>query len=143
MHIIFIPYGIRQNVEHLLRDMEAEKFPLKMYAPDGKEYVQWIQGNLRCLPFGFYEYVVPKECADVVMTTLNFHKSEGDRYALGSVREFFMRMMTKAEPIPEFKSTAMLKWVKDNVEIIPVGVRYDVDCIIPDGNFKGFKIEAI
>ena len=143
MHVIFIPYGIRQNVEHLLRDMEAHKFPLRISSPDGKEFFQWIQGNLRVLPFGFYEYVFPKEFADEIMTTLNFHEREGDRYGVGVIRKFAMQYITKSEKVPTFKVGKKLTWYLDNIEIIPIGVRYDVDTILPEGQFKGCKIEAI
>jgi hypothetical protein len=128
MHIIFIPYGIRQNVEHLFRDMEAQKFPLYYTDHQGQRKLQWIQGNLRILPFGFVEYVCPREFGDMVMATLNFQREEGDRYQLGSARMFVIRKFLKAEKIPEkIDLTRKMQWYKDNVEIIPIGIRHDAD----------------
>lgn len=144
MHAIFIPYGIKAEVEHLLMDMQAQKFPLTLIAPDGKKQVQWIQGSLRILPFGVYEYVFPREVADAVLSALNFHQREGDRYSIGLLRKFLLRYVTKADPIPTFnKMENIMRWYTDNVEIIPIGVRYDVDCIVPEGTMKGWKHEAI
>jgi hypothetical protein len=134
-----MPYGNRGEVELLLRDMEAQKHKLKL-TKDGKEKKIWIQGSVRFLPFGVYEYVFPKEDKDVVLTTLCFNE---DRYSLGKIILGFLRRMIKCEKIPEFKTNLKYLWIKDNVNIIPVGIRNDFEITDADGEHKGWTHEAI
>ena len=72
MHAVFIPYGHKRLVETFLRDIEAQKYNLKLTSPEGKESSIMIEGQLRVLPFGFYEHIFPKEYMNEVLTTLNF-----------------------------------------------------------------------
>ena len=45
----------------MLRDMEAQKHQLKMYDEKGDHMKTiWIQGQVRMLPLGVYEYIFPK-----------------------------------------------------------------------------------
>jgi len=118
MHAIFIPYGKKSEVELLIRDMEAQKHYL--INTDGSG--QWIQGQIRLMPFGVYEYVFPKEDMDSVLYTLDF---ETDRYGLGNLKKTFLRKFIKCEKIPKYKKEKYYLWIKDNVSIIPIGVRYD------------------
>jgi hypothetical protein len=118
MHAVFIPYGKRSEVELLIRDMEAQKHFLKF--DDGKG--RWIQGQIRLLPFGVYEYIFPKEDKDLVLHTLDF---DSNRYSLSRLILNLIRKMSKAKRIPEYKKDKYYLWIKDNVNIIPLGVRYD------------------
>lgn len=118
MHFIFMPYGKRSEVELLLRDMEAQKHFLKFEEGGGT----YIQGQVRFLPFGVMEYVFPKEDKDLVLHTLI---DESDRYSLGKFVLTFIRKMIKCDAIPEYKKDKQLLWIKDNVNIIPIGVRED------------------
>jgi len=124
MHVVFIPYGIKQAVDHLLMDMQAQKFPMPVYSPDGKEKKEvWIQGALRLAPFGIYEYVFPKEQKDVVLTTLRFN--EKIPY---NIKPVYLKMVKNALHIKEpgeFKTDQRLMWIMDNTSIIPLGIRED------------------
>ena len=140
MHALFIPYGKRSEVELLLRDMEAQKHKLLLTKGKQKK-VLWIQGQVRLLPFGIYEYIFPKPDMNVVLTTLGFKK---DRYALGNLKLAFLRKAVGAEKIPKFKEGTKYLWVIENVNIIPLGVRYDAEDYIDDeGENKGWIHEAI
>ena len=140
MHFDFIPYGKRSEVELLLRDMDAQKHKLVMTKGKKKKII-WIQGQVRLLPFGVMEYVCPKEDADCVMNTLVFKR---DRYDLGGFKLALIRKMVKAEKIPEYKTDNQYLWIRNNVTIIPIGVRYDADDFTdPDGPYKGWTHEAI
>lgn len=118
MHFIFMPYGKRSEVELLLRDMEAQKHFLKNTDGTG----QWIQGQVRLLPFGVVEYVCPQEDGDTVLHTLDF---DTNRYSLNNFMFYFIRKFIKSEAIPKYKTDKHYLWIKDNVNIIPIGVRYD------------------
>lgn len=120
MHAIFMPYGKRSEVELLLRDMEAQKHFLKNTDGSG----QWIQGQVRFLPFGVYEYIFPKEDMDCVLHTLDF---DYDRYILGKFILTFVRKFVRADKTPKYQKDKQYLWIKDHVNIIPLGVRYDED----------------
>ena len=141
MHIVFIPYGKIEEVELMLADMRAQKHRLKITKGKQTKYV-WIQSQVRVLPFGVYEYVCPKEDMDAVLHTLNFNN---DRYNLGKLKRGFLRKMVKCEKIPEYKTDNQYLWIKGNVTIIPIGVRYDAEDLIDttEGEYKGWKHEAI
>src|SRR3990167_3515380 len=115
-----------------------------MTSPDGKETkTYWLQGSLSLLPFGDVEDDFPKEDMDMVLTTLNFNIDDA-RYNLGWFRKAFLRKILKAEPIPEFKKEAAYLWFKENVQIIPIGIRHDNEPYVePKGEFKGWTHEAI
>lgn len=146
MHAIFIPYGIKDAVEILLRDMQSQKFQLKVTNPEGNETkIIWMQGGLRVLPFGVLEYVFPKESADLVLSTLRFHgdgKGTTTNY-VSKPKLWALRKALKAQPIPPFKSDKTLLWMMDNVSIIPIGIREDGEVVEPLGELKGWVHEAI
>ena len=140
MHIIFIPYGKRSEVELLLRDMDAQKHKLKMWK--GKKVKKiWMQGQVRLLPFGVYEYVCPKEDGDTVMNTLGFKNEHG--YKLRVMILGILRKMIKADKIPEYKEDHHYLWIKENVAIIPLGVREDGEYTDGSGEHEGWTHEAI
>lgn len=144
MHVIFIPYGIKDLVEVLFRDMQAQKFTLKLYSPDGKTTKEhMIQGSLRMLPFGFWEYVFPKEHLDCVMTTLNFN--EPLRYPIPDWAMKLIKKTLKVEDIPKkFDTSKKFPWIKEHVNIIPIGIRKDAEGIKePVGEWEGWTHEAI
>ncbi|HEC66900.1 MAG TPA: hypothetical protein ENI23_16620, partial [bacterium] len=99
MHFVFIPYGKRSEVETLLRDMEAQKHKMKIWKGKKEKY-QWMQGQVRLLPFGVHEYICPKEDADLVMNTLDFDKNQ-ENY-LGNVKLALIRKMLKLDKIPDY-----------------------------------------
>jgi hypothetical protein len=120
MHAIFMPYGKRAEVELLLRDMEAQKHFLPFKEGGGC----WIQGVIRSLPFGVYEYIFPRADKDLVLHTLDF---DSNRYSLNKIVLSFIRKAIKADAIPQYEKTKHFLWIKDNVNIIPIGIREDID----------------
>lgn len=144
MHAIFMPYGKRSEVELLLRDMDAQKHKLILTRGKKKKEI-WIQGQVRLLPFGIYEYVFPKEDIDVVLQTLDF-KASDKFYGFGDLKLKLMRMILnfiKCKKIPKFKEDKHYLWVKTHINIFPLGIRYDREMTDPDGENKGWTHEAI
>ena len=139
MHFIFIAYGKRSEVELLFRDMEAQKHQLKLYKGKKTKTI-WMQGQVRLLPFGVYEYICPKEDADIVLHTLDFTQ---DRYSLGKLKLGVLRKLIKCEKIPKYKTDHHYLWIKENVTIIPLGIRKDLMHIDAGGENKGWEHEAI
>jgi|APSaa5957512622_1039677.scaffolds.fasta_scaffold02343_18 hypothetical protein len=139
MHLTFIPYGKREQVELLLRDMEAQKHQWVM--TKGKKTKKiWLQGQVRFLPFGVYEYVFPKEDLDAVLNTLNCKIVS---YDLKGIIFAFIKKMLKLKPIPKYSEKQKYLWIRDFVSIIPLGIREDREMTAESGEFKGWTHEAI
>lgn len=140
MHAVFIAYGKRSEVELLFRDMEAQKFYMPMHK-EGKEIKILIQGGLRYLPLGAYEYVFPKEYLNIVLHTLDFDQ---DRYSLGKTRMALLRALFKCQKAPKYEKKEYYPWIKDHVCIIPIGIREDAEGYIEGpGLYEGYSHECI
>jgi len=142
MHVAFIPYGTRKEVELLLRDMESQKYFLQM-SKNKKRQKIIIAGDIRLLPFGVYEYIFPKEHLNEVLTTLKCNVDDGDRYSLGKLKLSILRKMIKCDKIPKFNCKKKFPWYIDNVNIIPLGIREDGEITDPEGKCKGWTHEAL
>jgi hypothetical protein len=150
MHVVFMPYGDIYSVERFLNDMKAQKHQITFTSPDGKQQKQiYISAQLRVLPFGFYEYVFPKEDLDIVLTTLLREGGE-DRYSMEKVSFMgltpvtLLRKFLKCDPLPEFKRENKMLWVMDNVNITVLGYRKDLEMEEPAlSSLPGWKHEAI
>ena len=121
MHAIFMPYGERRGVEIFFRDLEAQKFLLPF--DNGKGH--YVNGTVRVLPFGFVEYIFPKGYADQVLHTLDFDQNPYG--AMTKFIRFFANKFLKSEKIPKYKKDKYFLWIKDNISIIPIGIKKDVD----------------
>lgn len=139
MHFVFIPYGNRNDVERLLRDMESQKHKLMMYK-NLDEAFAWINGQIRILPFGIHEYVFPKDQRDAVLNTL---LPEENRYNISWIKLEILRKLFKVKKLPKFKRDYKFLWITQNVNIIPIGIREDADMIEPKGEYKDWVHEAI
>ena len=140
MHAVFIPYGMRSHVERFLRDMEAQKMKLPIWKGKEKTYI-WIDGQVRQLPFGFYEYVFPKENRDLILTTLDFDKK--CPYKLDGLKMKLFRKITSCKKVKKFDNSNKFLWIKDFVSIIPVGEREDGEFTDPKGDYKGWTHEGL
>lgn len=139
MHFGFIPYGKRDEVELLLRDMEAQKHILKLYKDDKVKSI-WIQGQVRFLPLGVYEYIFPKEDLDLVLNSL---MASENRYNINKLILKFLRKFYRFKKIPKFKTDNKFLWIKDNVNIIPLGIKEDGNILDSSPDYKGYTHEAI
>ena len=146
MHVAFMVYGHNQRVEETLRDMTAQKFPFRL-TKDKKVKWMWVEGSLRRMPGGIYEYVFPKEWLVNVLYSMKAHENPRESYVNQTVK--FMGMTIKPlkylqkffhlEPVPDIKDGQFmvyqyedgkvnkmeLRWMTDNVTIIPLGIRED------------------
>lgn len=153
-------YGKQECVNYLLRDMAAQKLPLKFYKEGEPDRHNYVECQIRILPFGIYEFIFPKEHKDVVLTTLNFQSEReiaGDgtsKYPYYLNREVsimgfhfkpldYLKKFLKIEDIPDFETNNRLPWWDMHIAIIPIGVRYDGEIEEVWGPNAGFKHEAI
>ena len=159
MHFVFIPYGPRGEVETLLRQMEAKYFELPVYKiEEGNKILcdkkglpkQLAQGVIRELPFGVKEYIFPRAEIDLVLTTLlpemrkEWKHPIGERYVIGWFRKLMLKKIFKTISLPvKWNSERKLPWQKDNVNIIPVGIREDGEATEKLGPYAGWTHEAL
>ena len=125
MHVSFIAYGHRQWLEWTLREMEAQKFPITLKFGK-RQKIDSLQGAIRILPGGIYEYVFPKEGRDMVLTTLNFHKNNtANAYGMSKLKIAAIRKMIGHKKVKPFNTEKKLDWHMKYVSIIPIGEKYD------------------
>tara|TARA_Y100000310_G_C20702423_1_gene831080 strand:+ start:2517 stop:2879 length:363 start_codon:yes stop_codon:yes gene_type:complete len=120
--------------------MEAEKHLLKMTKKGEKPMGVWVQGSLRLLPFGIWEYVFPKESVEKVLATLIPAEK---RYDVGWAQETILKKLVKTKPIPYFSRKQKYLWIRDHVNCIPLGVRYDSTVKERVGEYPGWEHEAL
>lgn len=138
-HVSFIPYGKRELVEKLLRDMEATKHYLPMTKKKKKAGI-WIDGQVRLMPLGIVEYICPKEDLDKVLTTLEFGNKVS--YGMGTQAAIFRKLL-KYKKIPKFSDEKKILWNREYVSIIPIGIREDGEIVGTLELDKGWTHEAI
>ena len=150
MHAVFMLYGLKSKVDHLIMDMSAQKFQLPLKKEGEEDKFIWIQGHIRILPFGIYEYVFPRESMDLVLTSLSFDAK--DPYSLD--KEFkvlglkikpldYLKKFLRIDEIPKFNNERKLVWIREHVSVLPFGIREDGDLVEPDGEWKGWTHERI
>lgn len=144
MHIAFIPYGARSEVERMLRDMESQKMQMRMTKSGEKDMSVWINGQVRLLPFGVMEYVFPREYKDVIIHTLS-DNTKPNRYGVPQFLNLMFRKALNLKPLPkEYSKETKMLWITENVSIMPLGIREDSDMEEPkDMGFKGWMHESI
>lgn len=143
MHFAFIAYGARSEMDLLMRDMEAQKFQLKLTKEGEKDKAVFIPGQVRVLPFGVIEYVFPKEYMHIVLNTM-CNNTAPNRYGIPKLFQTMFRKALKLKPVPEYNKGEKLIWTIENTSIMPIGIREDSTIIEPkDMGFKGWLHEAI
>jgi len=134
-----MPYGKKECVDLLLRDMAAQKLQLKGWKKDEKGNITetvapWIECQLRVLPLGVYEFIFPKEYLPQVLTALWFGRAEDSTYNLNKEISVFgikirpidqIKKFLRIEDPPKFEQTDGILWYQENIGIIPIGIRYD------------------
>jgi hypothetical protein len=133
-----MPYGKRDLVEKLLRDMESMKFymPIKK---DGEEKKVVIEPQIRLCPLGVYEYIFPKEYLEPILNTF----TEKNRYQLPSLYLSALRKIFRCKKIPKTTSDNKMIWWNENVNTTLIGIREDTEIEEKDGIYKGWTHEAI
>jgi len=150
MHVSFVPYGERECVERLLKNMECQKHLMPMWKKKGKKIEHrgaWIPGQIRELPYGVKEYVFPKESLDMVLRTLNAKVSQnvggyGIRFKGATMA--FLRRMLKLKKIPKYDEKGELYlWTKNFVGLVVLGIREDAEIVGEYVDDLGWTHEAL
>lgn len=108
----------------------------------GKEKKEvWINMQVRQLPLGVYEVVFPREAFDMVATTLNFDQPL--RYNIPKPFLSMIRKIFKLRKVEKYNKDLKYLWQMQHVNILPLGVRNDVDIVGYELEDKGWTHEAI
>jgi hypothetical protein len=153
MHLVFIPYGIKNMVDFVMEDLNHKYLPLRLYKEGQPDQYVLTQVQIRVIPFGMYELVFPKEFMDEVFSALKIddeiqYSSELKKKFLGITPIKLIRKMLRLKPIPEYKKVSYPNFpmpeYKMFVPIIPLGIREDSEITEPKGSkFEGWKHEGI
>lgn len=149
MHAVFMPYGVKNMVDLFLEHLNHKLLPLKMWKEGAEDKSILIQCQIRVLPFGFIEFVFPREYKDEVLTALGFHnkgeyKDRLNKSIMGIKPMNMIRKVLKIEPIPKFELKAGFPIMTLPISIFPVGIREDGDIVEPEGRpYAGYTHEAI
>jgi len=127
MHVSFISYGERSCVERMFRDMESQKHLMPMTKGKKKQSV-WLNGQIRLLPFGVYEYIFPKESLDIVLNTL---QEANTKHGINFKAPIYalLRAGLKLKKIPKYDTEQKYQWSKLFVSIVVLGIREDDEII--------------
>ncbi len=144
MHLSFVAYGERGNIERMLRSMESQKHLMPM-TKGKKKKGAYIPGQIRELPFGIKEYVFPKEYLDAVLRTLGNSDSGGNQgISFKKLVYPFLRKVLRLKPIPKYeKKGAIYLWGKEFINIILLGIREDGEIVGQYVDDKGWTHEAL
>jgi len=149
MHFAFIAYGARQEVERLMRDIESQKFQLKLSKKGEMDKAEWVIGQVRELPFGVKEIIFPKEYLNLVLATmtantapnrLSYNRSKA--YKL--VQTGFRKALGLRKLPKDYDKSVKLLWAIEYVSIIPIGLRDDAQLEeMKSGEYNGWVHEAL
>jgi len=153
MHLVFMPYGIKNMLDFVIEDLNHKYLPLRLYKEGEEDKYLLTQTQIRMLPFGLYELVFPKEFMNEVFSALKIddnipYKSELNKKFMGFTPIKLLQKFLKLKPIPEYKQVKHPNFpipeFKTYVPFIPIGIREDSGMTEPKGSkFEGWKHEAI
>lgn len=125
MHFCFIPYGKEEELQIFFRDLKAQKHFLP-FKNNKKIKGTYIEGQLRRLPFGIYEYVFPKEDKDRVLRSFGAKNTTPKAYNIPKTFLTIIRKTLNLKKIPKYDEKIMpYLWIKQNISIISLGMRED------------------
>jgi len=137
MHLDFFAEGVKHDLDEFEKWLETRAFSLPHTNTDGTKGATNIAGALR--PRRFYTFVFPREHLDLVLNSLQPENCEVSRVdnkgtkilkaPLTLLRKLFR---LKKIPIPDEKK-GIFPIYKNNVRLVGLGIRDDVDMTFPNG----------
>jgi hypothetical protein len=140
MHLIFGIRGIMHQTEMFKMFLQTQMWKWKrLNVATGKEEVIQVQGALREVMFGFYEYIFPEECVDEVLTCLEIDDKARAPwwFGVGNMKMFMLRRMigNGIYKIPKYKRVTTNRYIeKRGIAIYPIGLKKDKRGMCPDGS---------
>lgn len=118
-------------------NMMSQPFYITGTGPNGQVFQQPMIGMLQEIKL--FRYVFPKEGLNLVLNTLN---RDGAPLPNGlNTQAWAMRKALGLKPIPEYvKGPAKMPVSMENIQVVPIGIKEDVDRIIAT---TGTKQEAL
>jgi len=130
-HVVFATRGIKHERNRFIMFLQSQMFWWKRKnLKTGQDEVCRVQGALR--PIELWEYVVPEECLDEVLTMLNVDEKGEVHPVTAKLNRWGLRKMLGLEPV-KYTRVATDKFVpRDGVALYPIGIKRDVKGIWKD-----------
>lgn len=126
MHLYVIMRGIKNNVDNLINDLQAQFFPYEVKKGKDKGI---YQAQFAVRPIQLYEFVFPEDALPVVQKTLwnnqdGYYPTE-DNWKIKKMMQFLRKVLgaSKMPPIPKDALPRPLR--NFDVAIQPVGIKKD------------------
>lgn len=126
MHLFFITRGIKDRVDALVNDLQAQYFPMKIKdTKTGKEIIGHAQGALR--PIQLWSYVFPEEHLDSVLNSLLPREKSKVNDKTGINKYIgILRKMLKLKKVPKINDKAPIRLLRNKgVAIHTIGIKKD------------------
>lgn len=152
MHVFFIPYGKRDVVEVLFRDMESQAYIMPIHKEGKEDLGQVVKGGIRMLPFGVADYVFPKEYLDTVVSTLKQKeqlrgwpaKKANPVIKMAVLRWLLGRVFDYKSLPKELDDSKKFQWYMKHTRILVLGYKEDGELTEPSfSQLAGWRHEAI
>ena len=129
MHLYVITRGIKKDIDDFITQLQGAYLPYPV--KDEKGNVQQTgSAQFSVRPVQLFEMVFPKESLDPVLMTMFDGKDGSSRWKYFNKFLTLLRKGMKLKPIPEdYNKTVRMATVKQNVEIIGVGIKEDDDLV--------------
>ncbi len=132
MELLFAIRGHLSDVNIFINQLHNKYLPIKLKRnekgeldPNGKESNEMIQTGVR--PYQIYGVAFPKEHKDLMLTTVL--GTGGMRSDYGKFN-MFIKMARKflgLKPVEEWDKSKQLPIIKENFDIIPIGIKEDTE----------------
>lgn len=132
MHVIFGARGVMHALNLFETFMQAQMWTWERTSlKTGKPEKALVQGALRKMPLGLYEYVFPEEHLGEVLNMLQFYQGSDKQYYsknhIGKLGLMFTRKIlgNGIKPIPkvEYKPSRFIPL--QGIALYPIGIKYD------------------
>ena len=134
MHLIFLTRGIKHRVEDYINQLTGKYLKIKYQMPKDTELKDYMV-QLNVQPVQLWSVVFPKECKDLVLTTiLGKGESAGKPTSKGFKKfVYVLRKLLKLDPLPEkWDDTTEMPVNRSDIEKIAIGLKDDY--IAPEGH---------
>ena len=116
----------KEEMSAIYLDFQYEKDDGKGGFIPGTSINYRMQIILRETPFGIYEIVFPKQHMDLILTTVLGKKENNLENYKGYGKYILMfRKLLKLKKIPNYDNSKTLIILKNGIDIIPIGIKYD------------------
>lgn len=124
VHLVFATRGIMHQTLLFEAMMQSNWWPLSVEKDGKKVHVVDVQGALR--PINFYEYVIPEDGLDELLTSLDIAEGGFVHPLPARINQKIMQKAMGLEPIPKkWNKTVKRHMPRADVALYPIGIKRD------------------